>query len=94
MINTDLGLPSASTAVSTYQQNRESEIAQLEFNEVNFNQLVYELLKVKKELSYHKAQSTFYLNQSNRYQEKVLEMQDKILNHYEIGSKPYMKVAD
>lgn len=89
MTTARIGVPSGFQEAA--QSNREIEF---KYSEVNFNQLVFELLKVKKELAYYKAQKTFYLNQSNSYQEKVLEMQDKILNHYGIENKPYMMVAN
>lgn len=60
----------------------------------DYEKVLDELLLLRKENSKLISEKGFYLNQANNSQEKILELQDKILNHYEIENKPYMKVAD
>jgi hypothetical protein len=63
------------------------ELLELECTKLNFNRLVFEVLRLRREKNEYVQKSIFY-------QEEVLKLQDRVLNHYGIENRPYMKVAD
>lgn len=109
MLTAVIGVPSASKA-STYHENKDSfkrkdltflskvELRRayefIELENFHLKQPSKEVEMLKAEIAQLKANCVYLINQSNGYQEKVLELQDKILNHYGIENKPYMKVAN
>jgi hypothetical protein len=66
----------------------------LEYSELNFNKLVYEVARLKKELKYSRCELNSQLDKTNFYQDQVLLYQDMILTSFGIENKPFMKVAE
>lgn len=56
-------------------------------------QLIRQMELMQMEINRQNKEKENQTNETLFYQEKVLELQDRILKHYKIEDKPYMKVA-